>query len=162
MSSLPTSGVWNDTKILSLFYPPLLKDQHYGHPSVNALFDAGTKFNSARQFHYPLKRPDFYGVFVEAIFARLHPADKSIRFPDPDYRPQRRKDYPCSWNGIMKKINADHIEYIPGAEPDIPQAYAGLMLRIHASAISRDTKSVNRRIRDIFDEHEAMLDILSG
>jgi hypothetical protein len=60
----------------------------------------------------------------------------------------------------MKKINADHIDfrdYIPGAEPGIPRAYSSLTLRIHQRAISRDTKSVGRRIRDIFDEHETML-----
>ena len=64
----------------------------------------------------------------------------------------------------MKKIFADHIDfidYIPGAEPGIPRASSSSGLRIHERAVSRDTKSVNRRIRDIFDEHESMLDIQS-
>jgi hypothetical protein len=91
-------------------------------PSLRkCIIDAGTKSNSPRQFHYPLMRPDFYGIFVKAVFAKLYPPAISIRFPD--YRPQWREDYPSPWNGIMKRINADHIDfrdYIPGAEPGIP------------------------------------------
>ena len=64
----------------------------------------------------------------------------------------------------MKELNADHIDfvdYIPVAEPGIPRANSSLTLRIHQRAISKDTKSVGRRIRDVFDELEAMLDIHS-
>jgi hypothetical protein len=46
------------------------------------VIDGGTKSISPRQFHYPLMRPDFYDIFVKAIFANLHPAEISIRFPD--------------------------------------------------------------------------------
>ena len=62
----------------------------------------------------------------------------------------------------MKRITADHIDFIdniPVGEPGIPRASSSLGLRIHARAVSRDTKSIIRRIRDIFDETEAMLDI---
>ena len=72
---------------LSAFEAPTL------WPSLRrCVIDAGTTGNTTRQIHYPSMRPDFYGIFVKAIFANLHPAEISIRFPD--YRTQREEDYP--------------------------------------------------------------------
>jgi hypothetical protein len=48
----------------------------------SCIVGAGTRSNSTRQFHYPLMRPNSYGIYVKAIFAKLHPPAISIRFPD--------------------------------------------------------------------------------
>lgn len=105
-------------------------------------------------------RPDFYRIFIKAIFTKLHPAEISIRFPD--YRRPWGAENPTPWDSIMQRISAKHIDfidYIPGAEPGIPRATSSLTLRVHQTAMSRDTRTVGRSIRNIFDQHQSIVDI---
>jgi len=62
----------------------------------------------------------------------------------------------------MQRISAKHIDfidYIPGADPGIPRAASSLTLRVHQTAMSRDTRSVGRSIRNIFNQHQSIVDI---